>query len=171
MAVDVSGVATIAPVLAYLIVAFVVGAVLVKFKILGENKWIGVIIALIIAALFVSFAGTRELVLTIIPWFAALIVSLFLILVVIAFVGGDADFMKKGVGIAAVVLLGIIFLVSAFVVFSEVIVQYIPGPAYGGGDSLGAYVVLDWLFSPRVWGAVLLVIFSVIAAWFLMKAK
>ena len=81
-----------------------------------------------------------------------------------------SDFMKKGIGVVVIVIIGLIFLVSGFVVFSDVIVNYIPGPSFGGGDE-NATFLLEWLYSPRVMGAVLLVIVSAIAAWILVKAK
>ena len=159
MAVDLSGITLIAPVLAYLLVFLVSAAILVKTEVLGENRWVQIFVSLLIASLFVSFAGTKDYVLTIVPWFAVLLMSLFFVLMLIGFMGDKADFMKKGIGVIVVILLGLIFLVSGFVVFSDIIFEYF---ATGVGLEL---------LSPRIYGAILLVIVSGVAAWILVKAK
>jgi hypothetical protein len=170
MAVDLSGITLIAPIIAYLLVFLVSAAILFKTEVLGDNKWVQIFVSLFIASLFVAFAGTREYVLTIVPWFAVLLVSLFFVLFLVGFMGGSSDFMKKGIGIAVIVVLGLIFLVSGFVVFSDVIVNYLPGPDFGAGDE-NATLLFSWLYSPRVLGAILLVVVSAIAAWILVKSS
>ncbi|MAG24056.1 hypothetical protein CMI47_00620 [Candidatus Pacearchaeota archaeon] len=171
MAVDISSVALIAPVVAFLLVFVVVFAILARTKILGESAmWLNIFISLFIAALFISFAGVKDLVLTIVPWFAVLVIALFLILVLTRF-AGNVPFIEKGAGVVFVILLGIVFIVSAFVVFNDTLLSYIPGPGYGEGASEGALFFADWLFSSRVLGAIVLVIASAIVAWVLVKAK
>src|SRR3989344_383893 len=119
MAVDLSGITLIAPIIAYLLVFLVSAAILFKTEVLGENRWVQIFVSLLIASLFVAFAGTREYVLTIVPWFAVLVISLFFVLFLVGFLGGGADFMKKGIGVVVIVIIGLIFLVSGFVVFSD----------------------------------------------------
>jgi len=159
MAVDLSGITLIAPVLAYLLVFLVSAAILVKTEVLGENRWVQIFVSLLIASIFVSFAGTKDYVLTIVPWFAVLVLSLFFVMMLIGFMGDKADFMKKGIGIVVVVLLGLIFLISGFVVFSDVLFEYL---------AIGSELEL---LSPRVYGAVLLAVVSAVAAWILVKIK
>ncbi len=161
----------IAPVIAYLLVALVIGAILYKTELLKGSPWIAVFITLGIASLFIAFAGVVDFVQTVVPWFAVLVFCLFLLFVMIGFVGKDADFMKKGIGIAAVIILGLIFLVSAFFVFSDFFISYLPGPGYGYDADPKALYFTDWLYSPRVFGAILLLGVSALVAWVLFKSK
>src|SRR3989338_5683657 len=124
MAVEVAGISYFAPLLAFLIVFIVVFALLNKTKILGEEKFVQLFVSFLIATIFVSAAGVRDYVLTITPWFAVLVISLFFVLLIMGFVGKQADFMQKGVGITAIIVLVIIFLVSGFIVFSGAILPY-----------------------------------------------
>jgi hypothetical protein len=166
---DLSGIAFFAPIAAFLLVFLVSFAIFHKTNILGESKWLNLFISLIISSLFVSFAGGRLYVQTIVPWIAIALVCLVFLLAILGFVGKDVDFMKKGVGIAFVVILGIIFLISAFFVFSEVFIKYIPGPTFARGSSPEERYFLSWLYSPRIAGAIILIVISAIVSWILVK--
>lgn len=168
---EISAIAYFAPIAAFLLVFIVSFAILAKTKLLGESNFVQLFISLLISALFVSAIGVREYVQTIVPWFAVLLISLFLVLALVGFVGKPAEFMQKGIGIVFVVLLGFVFLVSAFVVFSDVLVNYIPGPFYGAGGDVRALLFTDWLYSPRVLGALSLIIISAVVSWILVKSK
>ncbi len=169
MAADVSAITYFAPIAAFLLIFIVVFAVLAKYEVLGDSKFVNIIVGLIIASLFVSFAGLRDYVVTVVPWIAVLIIALFFILLLIAFIGKNAEFMTKGVGLIVVILLVVIFIVSAFVVFSD-LSSYLPGPGFGTGESLRATIFFDWLYSARVLGAILLLVLSILVAWFLAKS-
>jgi len=171
MPADLSAITYFAPIAAFLIVFIVLFAVLTKTKLLGDNKWVVLFVSFLIASIFVSVAGARQYIQTIIPWFAVLIVSLFLILILVGFIGKPAAFLNKGVGVAFVILLAIAFLISGFMIFSNVLVSYLPGPGFGTGDNFEATIALDWLYSPRVAGAILLILISAGVSWILVKAK
>jgi len=171
MPADVSFLVQIMPVLVFLLVALVTGAILTKIKILGDSLWINLFVALAVASIFVAFAGTREYVGTIVPWFVVVLITLFMILVLTGFVGKGADFMGKGIGIVFVLILGIVFIVSLFFVFSDSIAKYIPGPSYGFGADENILNIADFFLSARVLGAVLLLIVSGLVAWVLVKMK
>ncbi len=162
MATDISGLSYFAPILAFLIVAVVIFAVLNKTKLLGESAWGNAIVALIIATVFVSAAGVRDYVLTITPWFAALLVSLFFILFFIGFIGKPIEGMTKGMGILFVVLLLVVFLISGFVVFSDVIQPFLPGGTKAGG--------FKEIYNSRVFGGVLLLAVGIGVLWILVKS-
>ena len=166
---DLSGVAFFAPIAAFLLVFLVSFAIFHKTGVLGESKWLNLFISFIIATLFVSFAGGRVYVQTIIPWIAIALICLVFLLAILGFIGKDVDFMKKGVGIAFIIILGVIFLISAFFVFSEVLVRYLPGPTFGQGASPDERYFLSWLYSPRIAGAILLIIISALVSWILVK--
>jgi len=172
MPADISFITYFGQILAFLLVAFVVGAILGMSKILGESKWVQSLVALFVASIFVASAGARDYVLSVVPWVIVLVLALFFILLIFGFIGKDADFMKKGIGITVLIALGLIFLITAFVVFSEVLVGYLPGPGFGSGDTgLGGLVFFDWLYSARVGGAILLLVASALVAWVLVKGK
>ena len=152
------------PILSFLIVFVVTFVVLSITKVLGENKFIQVFISFMIATIFVSVASANKFVLTITPWFAVFIVVLAFVLVMLKFVGKEVDFLHKGVGVVLVVGLLIIFLFSAFYVFSPKITPYLPGGSAAEGNTF-----TNWLYSPKVYGALLLLGISALVGWILTK--
>lgn len=171
MPADISAIAFFAPIAAFLIVFIVSYAVLAKTKLLGENKWMLLFISFLIASIFVSAAGGRQYIQTIVPWFAVLFVSLFLLLLLIGLIGKKTESLHKGIGIAFIIIFALVFLFSGFFVFSDIITPYLPGPGFGTGENLEATIALDWLYSPRVAGAILLIIISAAVSWVLVKTK
>ena len=160
MALDISWISYFAPLWAFLIVFVILFALLYRTKLLGENAWLQLFISFLISTIFVSAAGVRDYVLTITPWFALLIVSLFFVLFIIGFVGKPSEFMQKGVGIAFVLVLIVIFLVSGFIVFSDVLGPYLPGNPAG-----------DLIYTSRVFGALLLLVICAIVSWVLVASN
>jgi len=171
MPADVSAITYFAPIAAFLLVFAFVFAILLKTKILGEHKVGTLVVAFIVATLFVSAAGAVSYIKAIVPWFAVLVVSLVFLMVLTGFIGKPAQFMNKGIGIAFVIIFALVFLISGFIIFSSSILPYLPGPGFGSGDSVETTIALDYLYSPRVGGAILLVIISAIVAVVLVKAK
>ena len=169
---DLSGFAFFAPVAAFLLVFIVVFLILNKTKIIGENKWGQLFVSFIIASLFVSSIGVTVFVQTIVPWAAVLIISLFFVLLLTGFIGGKMDSTHKGIGITFLIIMGLVFIISALFVFSSIIGPYLPWSAsYGSGSNIGAYFFFDWLGSPRILGTIALVIVSALVAWVLVKTK
>jgi hypothetical protein len=169
MAVDLAGISYFGPLLAFLVVLAVVFAVLNRTKVLGEHVWGQMFVSFVLATIFVSAAGVRDYVLTITPWFAALIVSLFFLLLLVGFVGDKAEFMHKGIGIISVLVLVIIFLVSGFIVFSESIAPYLPGASGEGADPQ----LFDFsrnIYETRIFGALLLLVIGGIVSWVLVRS-
>lgn len=166
MPVDVSAITYFAPILAFFVVFVVVFAVLYKSKILGESKWGLVFTALVIASLFISAAGVRRYVEVITPWFGALLVSLFFLLVLVGFVGGKTDGMLSGLRWIFIIVGLLIFIISGVVVFSGTLAPYLPG----SGQYVGSPFT-EWLYSPSVVGAILLIVITAIVSWVLVKAK
>ncbi len=166
MPADVSAVTYFAPILAFFVVFLVVFAVLYKSKLLGESKWAMLFISLVIAALFVSAAGVRRYVETVTPWFGALLVSLFFLMVILGLIGSKAEGFHKGLGMLFVIIALIVFFISGVVVFSDTLAPYLPGsPEFGTAP--GAW----FLYSPPVIGAVLLILLAGVVSWVLIKAK
>jgi len=171
MPTDLTAITYFAPIAVFLIVFAFVFAILMKTKLLGEHKIGTLVISFIIATLFISAAGAVKYIQTITPWFAVLLVSLVFLLVITGFVGKPSESMNKGIGIAFVVVLALVFLISGFVIFSSSIFPYLPGPWFGSGDNVETTIALDWLYSPRVAGAILLVIISTIVSVILVRSK
>ncbi len=158
MAVDITWIGYFMPLLAFLIVFVILFALLNKTKLLGEHLLVQLFVSFLVATIFVSAGGVRDYVLTITPWFAVLVISLFFLLFIIGFVGKPSEFMEKGIGIAAVLILVIIFLISGFFVFSEIVSPYLPG----GGR-------VEAIYSSRAIGALLLLGISAIVSFVLVR--
>ena len=171
MPADISAIGYFAPIAAFLIIFIVIYAVLLKTKILGDNKWVSLFTSLLVASIFISIGGARQYVQTIIPWFAILILSLVFLLMITGIVGKPAESFNKGISLAFIILFVIVFLIAGFLIFSNLIVGYLPGPNFGYNANPDALPALDWLYSPRVGGAVLLIIISIAVSWILVKAK
>ncbi len=169
MAVDITGLSYFGPILAFLIVLAILFALLNKTKLLGESLFVQFFISFVIATIFVSAAGVREYVLTITPWFGMLIISLFFILFILGFVGKPAEFMHKGVGVAFILVLIIIFLISGFIVFSEVIAPYLPGSSGAGADP-NLFRLSREIYNTRAFGAILLLVIGAGAGWLMIRS-
>ncbi len=171
MPVDLSAFAHVVPVFAFLLVFIVAAAILSTQEILGKSKWIAVFIAFFIASIFVATINARVYVETITPWFAAMLISLFFVLMLTSLVGKSADTFHKPIGIIFIILMGIIFIISGFIVFSNIIIPYLPGPSYGLGARPETLYFFDWFYSPPVLGTLILIIASAIVTWIVVKAK
>lgn len=171
MVADVSAFVYFAPILAFLIVFAIMLAILNKTKLLGENIYIQLFFSFVIATIFVTATSVRQLVLNVVPWFAVLLIALFLLMALVGFMGdGGKGIIGKGVGWVFVILLIIIFLVSGVKVFSSTVGPYIPGsPTAGTGDPT-LTTFFDWLYSPQVTGAFLLIIVAALVSWVLVKS-
>lgn len=165
MAADVSAVTYFAPIAAFLIVFVLSFAVLWKLKFLGDSKWVLVFVSFLLASLFVSVASVRHYVETVTPWFTALLVSLFFILVLMGFAGVKSDKTVHNIGIIFVILAFLVFLVSGVMVFSDSLAPYLPGTSYEGNT------FTEWLYSSSVIGAIVLIVISSVVAWVLVKTS
>lgn len=166
--IDLSAFQYFLPLVAFLIVFLVTLVVLFKTKFI-DNLFLELLISFLVAIVFISFAGPQRFVASVTPAVAVLIVSAFFILLLAGMFGKALD-LNKGLGIIFVVILFIIFIVSAFFAFSSSISPYLPGGDASQADQT-ALLFTDWLFSSRVGGAILLVIVSALVAWVLVKVK
>lgn len=152
--VDLSSIQSFLPILAFLLVFTVVFAVLAKIKVLGESKFVNLLISFIVAAIFVSVTSATDYVIKITPWFVIFVVSFMFILIIIGFSDKVPDALKKGLGIVFVIGVLIAFLISAFYTFSS-------------ASFIGQ--VSDWVTKPRIYGAILLIVIGAIASWILTR--
>ena len=177
MVADISLVGYFAPIAAFVIVFAVVYAVLLKTKIIGESAGAIAFVSLLFAVVFVSVAGARDFVSVMTPWFVVVLLSFVFLLAMIGFgksffgeKGGISDGSSKGLVWVFIIIVGIVFIASFFVVFSSQIAPYVPGPEYGLGADERTLFFTDWLFSGRVRGALALIVVGAIAFWVLVKS-
>jgi hypothetical protein len=168
MAVDLTAFGYFLPLLTYLVVFIVSYAVIKKIE-MFDKEIVNLFIAFLIATIFVSASGPLTYVQSIVPWFAILIISFVFILALLGFVGfkGDSDYTKSwGNGFAIVLL--VLFVISGVFVFSSYFSPYLPwnSPAEANPD---VRFVTDWIFSPRVFGAILLIGISALVSFVLVK--
>lgn len=168
--IDISSVIYVLPIVAFLLVAFIVFAVIKKLE-LFDTLWPSAFISIIVAVLFITVAGSIDYVRYFGAWIAILVVSAVFLLGIIGLFGKDVlKEWNKGIGIGIIIIAILVFVVSGFVVYSSYITPYLPGgPAVGSYNVAGFFTW--WLYSPRVAGAVILLIVSAIVAWILSKAK
>lgn len=167
--VDLTSIGYFLPLISFLLIFVIVFSVLRKTEVLGKELFIQIFVSFLLATVFVSAISIRQYVLTIIPWFAVLIISLFFLLALIGLVGKSTEFMHKGIGIAVVLVFLAVFLISGIKVFNYALGPYLPGSTVPGGDP-DILKFTDWLYSPKVSGAVLLLIVSALVSWVLVRA-
>jgi len=154
--VDLSLIQNYLPILVFLLVFTIVFAVLAKYKILGESKFVNLFVSFLVSTIFISLTSAREYVLSITPWFVVFIVVSLFILVLVGFMGKVPEGLTKGIGIVLVIALLIVFLVSAYFTFSS-----------------SPFIInaSDWVSKPRVYGALILLGLSAVVSWVLIKFK
>jgi len=170
MAADVSAFTYFAPLLSFLIVFTITAVLLYRTKVLGESSWLVVFVSFLISVVFVTAASVRQVVLDVIPWFVVLLLALFFMMMLIKFVGTKTDdVFGKHVGWIFVVAVIVLFLVAGIKVFAAVFYPYLPGPYFGqGGDPQLTYF-FSWIYSPQIFGAILLLLVGGAVSWFLAR--
>ncbi len=157
MAMDISGLSFFMPLIGFLLVFTIILAVLIKTKLLGENKFINGVVSFIIAIIFATMTNVREYVENVTPWFVVLVIALFFILIIVGLSQQKiSDIMKPwfvGVFIAALIL---VFLIAAIIVFSSF---------SGIWDDITDFVTNE----ARIAGAIILLVIAILAAWVMTK--
>lgn len=156
VSIDLSGIATFVPVFGFLLVFVVTYALLGKTKLLGENRFVHILTSFAIAIIFLVSANAIEYVRVVTPWFAAFIISLLFIALVVGLTGNLEKMLKPGFTWFIVIVLMLIFVISAIYVFADVINKYMGEPK-------------TFLLQPQILGVVVLVGLTVFAAWLLTR--
>jgi len=165
MPLDISGLNFFMPIFSFLLVFVVVYALLAKFKIIGESKWVLVFVSLIVAIIFMSFSSLKLYVETIIPWFVVLLVIVFLVLLMGFFTIKDW-IPKSWFAWVVIIILIIIFLISAIRVFNPV---FHPDLGITSGQGTSMLEQIKEYAEGGIIGSVLLVIIAAIVAWVLTR--
>jgi len=153
MSASLSAIGYFMPVFAFLLVFIVVYALLAKTKILGESSWIMLFISFVLSSFFIVEASLVEFIEFSSAWFSALVILVFLVLLLLAFMPGKEPlgFLSKSAWFSWV-FLGVIialFVVSAAYVFNW---------AVNWG------MVRDWFYSDW-FGMVLLLVIAGVVSW------
>ncbi|MEM4703128.1 MAG: hypothetical protein QXP53_01450 [Candidatus Pacearchaeota archaeon] len=158
MAFDVSaGVSLFLPVFAFLLVFAVVYGLLAKTKILGENKFVHILVSFAIAIIFLASTSTVQFTKVATGWFAAFIISLLFIVLIIGLIHGKIDdVFGKGFAWFIVIVLILIFIFSGVYVFRDVINTYLAKPK-------------SFILDPTIFGVVILVALTIFASWLMTR--
>lgn len=169
MVVDISGIYIFMPVFSFLFVFTVVYAVLANTKVLGESKFINLLVSFVMAIVFMSFSSMELYVRTIIPWFVVLLVVILLVLLIAGISTKDlGKIMTPGFAWVGVAILIIMFLIAAIRVFNPVLHPDLVVTS-GNGPGPGIVPQIIYLFSTQFGGTILLLVIAGIAAWVLTK--
>lgn len=167
MALDITGIYFFMPVFSFLLVFFIVFAILAKTKVLGDSAFINVLIGFIMAIIFMSFSSLELYVQTIIPWFVVLLVCIFLALVVAGLATKDLEkIMTSKFAWAMIAILVVIFLIAAIKVFNPVFHSDL-GVTSGEGTSLIEQI--STATGGRFLGTILLIVIAIAVAWVLTR--
>jgi len=156
MAIDISGLSYFMPIFGFLFVFVIVYALLSKIELLGDNKFINLLISFIIAVIFSTLGSMQEYVQTVTPWpwFVVLVIALFFILIIIGLSQQKiSEVMKPGFVWVFIILLILVFLISAIKVFSI-------------WQPLKEFVTMEGSIA----GAIILLVIAAITAWVLTKS-
>lgn len=171
MAADLTSFVYFSPVLVFLAVFGIMFALLRKTELLGKSLPVDIFISFVIATIFITASSAAKFLLTVVPWFAVLLISVFLIMLLVSNVKDGKDMIGKGFGWIFVVLLIIVFLVAGIKVFSNSLAPYMPSATYeevskGDPNIVGFF---SWLYSPQVKGFFLLMGVAALVTWLLVR--
>jgi hypothetical protein len=158
MVVSLAGISTIMPIISFLFVFILVYALLVKTNVLGDNKFVSLFISLIIASFFIVNVNLVDFTRMSISWFVVFIVCVFMILLVLGFMGKDALKVftdNKTIAGVCVALVVIIFLISSMYTFNWAI----------NWDLIQSWFDKDWF------GMAILIVIAAAVAFVLTKKK
>jgi hypothetical protein len=157
MAAEISaGLGFFMPIFSFLLVFVIVYALLAKTQVLGENKFVHLLISFLLAIFFIVNVSLVEFVNFNSAWFAVFIVCIFFILLLISFTHGKIDFFQKA-WVAWILIAGLIvfFIISSAYVFAWSV----------NWDSVENWFSTDWF------GFVLLLVIAAIVSAVLYKMK
>jgi hypothetical protein len=169
MAINVSGISFFMPIFSFLFVFLIIYALLAMSKVLGESKFIHVVISFIVSIVFMSFSSAELFVRTIIPWFVILVIVVFFILLIAGFSTKSLDkIMTPAFAWVVIAVLGIIFLVSAIYVFNPffhpdlIVAEGAEGPGV-------VQQVANFLSQSSIAGGIILLIVAIIVSWVITR--
>jgi hypothetical protein len=156
MVVSLAAISTVMPVISFLFIFILIYALLVKTEILGKNNMVALFLSLIIASFFIVNVNLVEFTKMNVSWFVVFIVCLFMILLMLSFVGKEAtEFFTKDTKIAGVLV-------------ALVIVMFIVSASYAFNWAINFDLVQSW-FNQEWFGMVALIVVAGIVSLVLTK--
>ncbi len=152
------------PAFTFLFIFVLVYAVLDKFKLMGENKWLKLIASFSVALLFLFSKDTLRFVEFITPWFVVLVVLALFILSLFMFMGlkeGDVEKTVKDPVVYWTVL--VIIIILLIVAIGEVFTFVAPDSATGQPPTEGLRAITH----PRTLGALFILVIAAFAVKFI----
>jgi len=152
------------PVFTFLFIFVLLYAVLDKFKLMGENRWLKLIAAFSVALLFLFSQDTIRFVEFITPWFVVLVVLALFILSLFMFMGmkeGDLEKTVKDPVVYWTVL--VIIIILLIIAIAEVFTFVAPETGTGKPPTEGLRAVTH----PRTLGALFLLVIAAFAVKFI----
>ncbi len=152
------------PAFTFLFIFVLVYAVLDKFKLMGENKWLKLIASFCVALLFLFSKDTLTFVQFITPWFVVLVVLALFILSLFMFMGlkeGDVEKVTKDPIVYWTVL--VIIIILLIIAIGTVFKSVAPDQQTGTPPSEGLAAVSN----PKTLGALFLLVVAAFAAKFI----
>jgi len=150
--IDISGVRYLLPIFSFILVFFVVFAILKKTELLGENNFTMAIVALVIGLIFVSFSDVRSYVEAVSPWFVVLVIAMFFIL----FLGG---FMLAK-DVSKIATPGFAWVFIGFLILIFLVIGYYH---FDVGCNSVFLSIKHWLSHRRVSGSIILAVVALVA--------
>lgn len=149
---SIAGISYFLPILSFLLVFVLVYALLKKTEVLGDNDGINLLISFILAVFFIVEASFVDFVNFSTAWAVVFIVCVFLIMLLIGFVGKDA--LGTITGNKAV----------AWVLLAGIIIFFIISSAYTFNWAVNWQQVTDWAYTDW-FGMVLLLVVAGVVSW------
>jgi len=154
-----SSIATFLPVFAFLLVFAVVYGLLSKTKILGENRFVHILISFSLAVIFLASSSALQFTKVSSAWFAAFIISILFIVLIVGLARKNLeDILTPGFTWFIVIALILIFIFSGIFVFKDAINTYLAQPK-------------NFILDPTILGVVVLVGLTVFISWLLARDK
>lgn len=142
------------PIFSFLFVFIVIYALLIKTKVLGDNKAVSLFISAILSTFFIVNLNMVDFLKFSSAWIAVFLVCLFLIITLITFTHGNIDAIKKPwVAWTALVILILFFVVSSTYFFAWTF----------------NWAKINTWFDTEWFGFVLLLIIAGVVSWVLSK--
>lgn len=156
MVVSLAAIGNIMPVISFLFIFILIYALLVKTNVLGDNKWVSLFLSLIIASFFIVNVNLVEFTNTNVSWFVVFFVCLFLIVLMLSFVGKDAtEFFTKNTKVAGVLV-------------ALVVVMFIVSSSYTFNWAINLDLFESW-FNNEWFGMILLIVLAAVISFVLTK--
>jgi hypothetical protein len=157
--IDLSSVNYVLPLASFIFIFVLMFALLVKTKVLGENAFSNAIISFIIAVIFISISGVRELLELMLPWFSVIIVVIVIAVLLVTFVmKKPEDILKPGLAWAVMGIIAVVFIYLWFTKFNI-------------SHTYDWRLFKNWIEHKDVYGSIILGIVALIVGVMLVKTK